>query len=188
MSGSNGGGPLNSFALVAYLPAPLGSFIDGLRQELEPGCVAKAHVTILPPRLLACSPDSAWAQLLGTLEEMHPFRVELGGVKIFGRSDVVYLSIDRGNEELRQMHTKLDRGYCHLTPEVWDYCPHITLAQNSEANQIARKFQVASRRWREFPYSPSFRLEHVCFVQNTWGNRWRDLHEYDLSASPVLKR
>jgi len=119
---------------------------------------------------------------------MHPFRVELGGVKIFGRSDVVYLSIDRGNEELRQMHTKLDRGYCHLTPEVWDYCPHITLAQNSEANQIARKFQVASRRWREFPYSPSFRLEHVCFVQNTWGNRWRDLHEYDLSASPVLKR
>lgn len=187
MSGCNGEGPLNSFALVAYLPEPLGGFIDGLRQELEPGCVAKAHVTILPPRLLACSPDSAWAQMLETLEEMHPFRVQLDEVKIFGSSDVVYLSVGVGSVELRRMHSRLDRGHCHLAAEFWDYCPHITLVKSSDPSEIAHKFQIASRRWREVPYSGSFMLERVWFVQNTWGNRWRDLEAYDLSASPVLK-
>jgi 2'-5' RNA ligase len=119
---------------------------------------------------------------------MHPFRVELKEVKIFGRSDVVYLSIGAGYEELREMHRRLDRGHCHIASEVWEYSPHITLLQTQDAYEVAGRFQVAARRWREFPYSRSFMLEHVCFVQNTWGNRWRDLEHYDLAASPLAKR
>ena len=188
MSGCNGEGrPLNSFALVAYLPDPLADFIDGLRGDLEPGCVARAHVTLLPPRILSCSPDSAWNQLLEGLEQLHPFRVELQEVKIFGRSDVIYISIGAGYEELREAHRTLDRGHCHVS-EAWDYCPHITLFQTLDSSEVAARFRLAVQRWRDFPFPKSFMLDQVSFVQNTWGNRWRDLQHYDLAASPVLGR
>lgn len=185
MFGSNGGGPLNSFALVSYLPYPLAEFIDELRRDLEPGCVARAHVTILPPRLLNCSPDSAWNQLSEKLGQMRPFRVELEEVKIFGRSDVIYLSIGAGVQELQEMHRKLASGHCRCT-EAWEYCPHITLAQTGDSSEVAARFRLASQRWRDFQGSRSFLLDHVYFVQNTWGNRWRDLHGYELGAQPAL--
>lgn len=186
MSGCNGGGPLNSFALVTYLPDPLADFIDGLRGDLEPGCVARAHVTILPPRPLSCSPDAAWNQIVKGLEQVQPFRVELQEVKIFGRSDVIYISIGDGWKQLREIHSTLDYGYCHVH-EAWEYCPHITLFQTLDSSEVAARFRLAVRRWDEFRYPRSFILDQVSLVQNTWGNRWRDLHHYDLAASPALK-
>ena len=44
---------LNVFALVIYIPDPLGRFLDDLRTELVPGCNPHAHVSVLPPRPLA---------------------------------------------------------------------------------------------------------------------------------------
>ena len=44
---------LNVFALVIYIPDPLGRFLDDLRRELVPGCNPHAHVSVLPPRPLA---------------------------------------------------------------------------------------------------------------------------------------
>ena len=118
---------------------------------------------------------------------MHPFRVELEEVKIFGRSDVIYISIGAGYEELRQTHRTLDRGYCHFN-EAWEYCPHITLFQTVDSSEVAARFRLAVQRWNDFKYSHSFMLDQVSFVQNTWGNRWRDLQHYDLAASPALRR
>ena len=187
MSGGNLGGLLNSFALVAYLPDPLAGFIESLRGDLEPGCAAKTHITILPPRLLSCSPDSAWNQLLKGLEQVQPFEVELEEVRIFGRSDVIYISIGAGCEELREIHKKLDYGYCHCA-EAWDYCPHITLFQTLDSSEVAARFRHAVRRWSEFQHPRSFLLERVSFVQNTWANRWQDLHHYSLGAALALKR
>jgi 2'-5' RNA ligase len=186
MFGSNGGGPLNSFALVSYLPDPLADFIDDLRHDVEPACVARAHITILPPRLLSCAPDSAWTQLRDRLHEVEPFRVELEEVKIFGRSDVIYISIGAGYRKLLEMHQRLDSGHCRFS-EAWDYHPHITLAQTLEPSEVAACFVSAAERWREYAGPRSFWLDRVAFVQNTWGNRWQDLHTCEL-AEPVLKR
>ncbi len=44
---------LNVFALVIYIPDPLGRFLDDLRTALVPGCNPHAHVSVLPPRPLA---------------------------------------------------------------------------------------------------------------------------------------
>ena len=36
---------LNVFALVIYVPGPLGKFLDDLRRKLVPGCNPHAHVS-----------------------------------------------------------------------------------------------------------------------------------------------
>ena len=41
---------MNQFALVIYIPDPLGRFLDDLRRELAPDCVPHAHVSVLPPQ------------------------------------------------------------------------------------------------------------------------------------------
>ena len=43
---------LNVFALVVYIPGPLGVFLDELRRELVPHYNPHAHVSVLPPRPL----------------------------------------------------------------------------------------------------------------------------------------
>ena len=53
---------LSQFALVAYIPDPLGRFLDDLRVELTPDCKPRAHVTILPPRPL-CDDLSSTIQI-----------------------------------------------------------------------------------------------------------------------------
>ena len=44
---------LNVFALVIYIPDPLGLVLDDLRRELVPTYNPHAHVSVLPPRPLA---------------------------------------------------------------------------------------------------------------------------------------
>src|SRR5260221_6910310 len=87
---------VNSFALVAYLPDPLRKFLDDLRRELVPGCVPNAHLTILPPRPLAGTPESAIETIHTHISEFSPFEIETGEVLVFPVSDVVYLSIRQG--------------------------------------------------------------------------------------------
>src|SRR2546430_17316912 len=43
---------LNVYALVIYIPDPLGRFLDDLRRELVPDYNPHAHVSVLPPRPL----------------------------------------------------------------------------------------------------------------------------------------
>jgi hypothetical protein len=44
---------LNVFALVIYIPGPLGLYLDELRRDLVPDYDPHAHVSVLPPRTLA---------------------------------------------------------------------------------------------------------------------------------------
>ncbi|HEY7335441.1 MAG TPA: 2'-5' RNA ligase family protein [Bryobacteraceae bacterium] len=187
MSGCNGGGPFNSFAVVAYVPEPLAGFIDRLRRHLEPECPARAHVTILPPRSISCSPDAAWEQLREIIQSLPPFCVELQQVEIFSSTDVIYLSIGSGFHDLQCLHRDLNLGLCR-SEEAWTYWPHITLARPSEGNGLRAQFDLAVRCWSEFKYPRSFMLEEVTFVQNAWGDHWRDLERYRLEARPVASR
>jgi 2'-5' RNA ligase len=176
MSGCNGvGNPINSFALISYLPEPLGSFLDSLRCELVPRCQAKSHVTVLPPRPLATGlPESAWRDLNDSLDGFPPFRVELSSIEVFKGTNVIYLSVGAGFRELEQMHAALNQGPLQFA-EPYLYHPHVTLAQELSPEQVESSVALARRRWREFPYSHSFTVERLTFVQNTVENRWADL-------------
>src|ERR1700676_5394289 len=93
---------INSFALVTYIPEPLAGFLDRLRQELVPNCFLRAHVTVLPPRPISSTPESAWNQVRVLARRFSPFKIELTSVEVFPVSDVIYLSVGAGFVPLEQ--------------------------------------------------------------------------------------
>lgn len=176
MNGSDGvGNAINSFALISYLPEPLAGFLNSLRCELVPRCQAKCHVTVLPPRPLATGlPESAWRDLSDSLDSFPPFRVELTSIEVFPGTNVIYLSVGAGYRELERMHAALNTGPLEFA-EPFEYHPHVTLAQQLTPEQVESAAARARSRWREFPSSHSFMVDHLTFVQNTLDNRWEDL-------------
>ena len=186
MCSSNGGGSaIKSFALVSYLPDPLGAYLDRLRGELVQECRAKAHVTVLPPRPLACGSEDAWFNLELRLHDFQPFLIELGEVEIFPVTQVVYLAVKTGSAKLRELHAKLNVAQFAFQ-EPFVYHPHVTLAQDLEASRVAGAYETAAARWKQFAHSRSFVVDHLTFVQNTRENRWTDLHGCPLRSSVTI--
>jgi 2'-5' RNA ligase superfamily len=172
---------LNVFALVMYIPGPLGVFLDDLRRELAPGCNPHAHVSVLPPRSLAGGWEAASAQARHLTENWPVFDVELTGIQIFPVTDVIYIEVGGGTDQLRRMHAAMSTGPLEF-PEPFPYHPHITLAQELPHEQVAATETLARRRWDEFQGERKFKAAHATFVQNSLGDRWVDLAEYSLKV------
>jgi 2'-5' RNA ligase len=175
---------INSFALVAYIPSELGGFLDDLRRELVPGCLPRAHVTILPPRPLFVLPEEAWAQLSSALRDFAAFEVQLGSVEMFETTSVIYVGLRSGRRELEQMHEALGAGDLGFS-EPFQYHPHVTLAQDLAPEDVEAVYGRAARRWNAYGGPRSFAVETVTFVQNTDHNRWLDLAQYTLGVPSV---
>jgi len=170
---------INQFALVSYLPDPLGKFLDDLRRHLVPDCKPHAHVTILPPRPLCGAPEEAARELRELSRDFDPFSIRLGAVTKFQETDVVYIELASGSDKLRAMYNKMNRGaslYC----ERYQYSPHITLAQNIPHETVDRIFEEAKIAWRACPYDRFFDVEELSFVQNTTTCQWIDLETFPL--------
>lgn len=172
---------LNVFALVIYIPDPLGGFLDDLRRELTPPCNPHAHISVLPPRPLRVDWRVASDDARAVLEACPPFDVRLTDVRIFPGTDVVYLAMGAGASELRGLHRALCDGTLAFD-EPFAYCPHVTLAQEIAHDRVGEVERIARRRWHEFRGERSFRVVQAVFVQNTLDNRWIDLAEYELGA------
>src|SRR3954451_17717479 len=83
----------NMFALVIYIPEPLGRFLDDLRRELVPHYNPHAHVSVLPPRPLKVGWETASDEARALIEGMAPFDVELTSIEMFERTEVIYIGI-----------------------------------------------------------------------------------------------
>lgn len=175
---------LNVYALVIYIPDPLGRFLDDLRRELVPGCNPHAHVSVLPPRPLGVSWQAAREQVeaLGAIQQ--PFTVGLGEVRMFPVTNVVYVEVSAGEAELARMHDSLN-GEGLQFEEPFVYHPHVTLAQEIPPVEVQAVYDLARRRWQEYQGPRAFRVECAAFVQNTMGNCWIDLAEVALDGLEV---
>jgi 2'-5' RNA ligase superfamily len=167
------------YALVIYLPPPLGSFLDDLRLEMVPGCNPHAHVSVLPPRPLPLAPEEGIAESRRIVAGFPPFDIELGRIEIFPVTEVIYISVEGGAEQLRRMHGALNQGALAFK-EPFEYHPHVTLAQGLEPGQAEPLLELAARRWKEFPGKRTFRAERAVFVRNSDGCRWIDLADGPL--------
>src|ERR1700685_1093114 len=98
------GTAINYFSVVAYVPQPLAGFIERLRQEIQPGCTARSHLTFLPPRPLEIPLEQIRGQLEAALRNHHAFRVELVEVRVFPVSRAVHLSVGAGWTEAVSIH------------------------------------------------------------------------------------
>lgn len=170
---------LSQFALVAYIPGPLGRFLDDLRLELTPGCRPRAHVTILPPRPLHHEVAQTIQQIDEQLKPTEPFRIELGEIEIFEASNVVYLGLARGADEMCALYRALNCRYLEYQ-EPFPYHPHITLAQNIAPEDSLKLAGIARERWRDYRGPRGFDVSVISFVQNVAPWIW-----VDVAALPV---
>lgn len=170
---------LNVFALVIYIPDPLGRFLDDLRRELVPHDNPHAHVSVLPPRPLAVDWQRASTQVREAARAWQPFDVELKEIGIFPVTNVIYLELGAGEAELRCMHAATNAQALAFA-EPFVYHPHVTLAQDIPQADVERVRELAAQRWREFPGQRHFRADHAVFVQSTLSNGWLDLAGYSF--------
>ena len=172
---------LNIFALVIYIPDPLGRFLDDLRRALVPHDNPHAHVSVLPPRPVAVDWRRASAQVRELANGWKPFDVSLAGIEVFPVTNVIYIGLKTGEAELRRMHAAFNTNNLAFD-EPFIYQPHITLAQDVPQDRFACVRDMATRLWSEYTGERRFRADHAVFVQNTMDNCWLDLAGYSFGS------
>lgn len=175
----NGAPPSTLFALVSYIPDPLALFLDRLRLEMDPGCKPHAHVTILPPRPVRCQESAAAEELEKRTRDFRSFEVQLGEVDMFQGSEVIFISVRTGWNELNDLHDALNHGTVYFS-EKYSFHPHITLAQNIDHESVEPLREIARQRWAEYKGPRSFWVEELAFVRNGFGCEWVDLSNISL--------
>lgn len=170
-------------ALVTYLPNPLGAYLNSLRRELVPDCHLRAHVTILPPRILADG-KAGWKRVQQEVMDFPPIEIELGEIEVFPVTSVIYLSIKSGREQLITLHDHLAKGVLSYQ-EPYQYHPHITLAQGLTGAELNAGVDHARRKWRAFQGAREFTLDSMTFVRSIVKDSWMDLGEVSLSEVRV---
>ena len=172
------------YALVSYIPEPLGKFLDDLRLELMPGCTPHAHVSLLPPRPLDADWHVASEHARSLLELSEPFEVEFSRPAVFPVTGVIYLEVGEGQDQLQRLHRSLNAGAVAFD-EPFPYHPHATLAQGVTPERAEELYQMAARRWHAFAGPRRFRADHAVFVQNLSGNTWVDLATLWMGRVPA---
>jgi 2'-5' RNA ligase len=175
---------LNVFALVIYIPDPLGRFLDDLRRDLVPGCNPHAHISVLPPRPLAVDWQVAGEQVRECAGNWTPFDIVLERICMFPVTNVIYLELGQGAQEMFRIHAAMN-SQALLFDEPFVYHPHITLAQEIPPGHVAAVNRRARELWDGYTGPRSFRAERTAFVQNTLGNCWIDLAEFSLGSVAV---
>lgn len=178
-----------SFALVSYIPEPLGSFLDGLRQSLSGDGVPQAHITLLPPRPLLLSVELASEQVLKLLTGFRAFPVELSAVRRFRQTNVLYLDVGEGSARLHALHDALNRGDLAHNEE-FEFRPHLTLGIPPCPRDIEPLRKLAQAAWESAPVTGRFLLyEIVCLWLPHDGlpSQWQRLWSHNLETRQTLK-
>jgi 2'-5' RNA ligase len=149
-----------SFALVTYIPEPLGSFLRSLRHALPGTEKPQAHITLLPPRPLQAAVDlvSREAQIL--LSRFQPFSVQLSAVKMFPETNILYLEIADGNDALHELHDALNTGLL-AHEENFDFLPHLTISGSVPTRDVAKTRAEAKRGWEKHKGVATFEVTEV---------------------------
>lgn len=170
------------FALVTYLPDPLGGYLNAMREALPGHKSGNTHLTLLPPRPVTADLDSAYSELEKSLREFDRFEITLTDVAVFEDTGVIYIAVDRGQQESRRIHQSLNRGRFAFT-EPFEYKPHITLVRplDEESRQSAR--EQAIELWQRCPFPRRFELSSVDFLRQAPGGKWEKLWRKMLGGS-----
>lgn len=191
MESSSGGHPADpqqpgSYAVVAYLPEPLGSFLNAMRAELVPGCALRSHVTILPPRRLTAPPESLASELRRLASDIPSFEAALGEIEVFPSTGVIYLAFAAGRQSIERTHQALNHGIL-FSEDIFPFHPHVTVAQNLGALPFDQVLDDARRRWQECRLPRQFLVEELTLVRNVSPTCWEDLATHRLAPVSLLR-
>ena len=170
------------FALVSYIPEPLGSFFYELRGALPGESNPQAHVTILPPRPLRVSVEHVSEQAIRILSNFPAFDIELSTVQRFPETNFLYLDIAHGNSQLHDLHDALNTGDLGCAEE-FEYRPHVTLGGPIPETDLTAHFDQAQVAWLSTDHSKRFTLDEIVFLWLNPASRegeWHRLWSYNL--------
>lgn len=175
------------YALVAYLRNPAGEFVESLRRDLHPDLPhLAAHLTILPPRPLHGTEQSAIQILERICGEEEPFTVTLDSVETFCPvTPTVYIRIESASR-MSELHGKLNTEVLQFKEE-WPYIPHLTIAKMGAEPQAQTAVEVARERWAHYLGPRRILLEKLTFVREDAQNHWTDLAPVLLGRSLVSR-
>ena len=177
---------LGVFALVSYVPDPLGSFLSKLRQSLPGDENPQPHITILPPRPLLLPVEAASLEAKQKLAGERPFEVQLDGVKVFSETSILYLDITDGSQELSLLHARLNAGSLYAE-ERFAYSPHVTISGSFAGGDLEAGRKQADGIWNSTTVSKRLTLREVAFVWQADGDdarEWRRLWSFMLATTP----
>ena len=164
------------YALVAYLKNPAGEFVENLRRELHPDFPhLAAHLTILPPRPLQGSEDSALQVLERICGHEEPFHVNLGEVETFiPVTPTVFIRVEDGATRMRELHGKLNTEVLAISGgmALHSSCHH---HQDECGAAGAQRSQMARQRWTNITVSAVSWWKSSPLFARTRSNCWVDL-------------
>ncbi|HEY1464552.1 MAG TPA: 2'-5' RNA ligase family protein [Terriglobales bacterium] len=177
------------YALVAYVRNPVGEFVERIRKEMHPELPhLAAHVTVLPPRVLAGSEESAIDTLHEVCSQAEPFEVNLGEVETFiPVTPTVFIRVVHAAIRVKDLHNKLNTGALQYKEE-WSYMPHMTIVKMGSEDQAQTAYRMARRRWAQFKGDRSIRMEELVFVREEDHMCWKDLASIRLGHSLAVPK
>ena len=172
------------YALVAYVRNPVGEFVERIRKELHPELPhLAAHVTVLPPRLLAGPENSAIETLEEICSQVEPFEVTLGEIETFiPVTPTVFIRVVHAASRVRDLHEKLNTEALQYEEE-WPFMPHMTIVKMGTEAQAQTAYRMARRLWAQFKGDRSIRIEELVFVREEEHLCWKDLVSIRLGHS-----
>jgi 2'-5' RNA ligase len=175
---------IDLFAVVAYVPDPLATFLHELRGAMPGLHNPRPHITILPPRPLRISPDAAAGRVAAVLDRQMPFEVELVRVCSFAETNIVYLDVGDGLSQLHAVHAELSDGDLEHQEE-FPFRPHVTLGGPVDDADLPFALRRAEEAWQAVPCSPRFLVNEIVALWLTPGsaqNEWQRLWSCSLIA------
>ncbi len=176
----------NQFALVSYIPDPLGNFLDRLRLDLVPGCSPHAHVTVLPPRPICADERQAAGRTNGAQRRTFPastWNSETWRYSPFRKSFI--LASPAGNVNCVRCTGSQQRcgGFPRAIPISsgtlhWRRTFPI---EELDVSQPKLPLAAGTSITRPAPFS----VNSLDFVKNLQGTCWTDLANIHLRAVPV---
>ena len=159
----------------------MGEFVESLRKELHPELPhLAAHVTLLPPRLLAGTESDALQTMEELCKQVDPFEVSLGEVETFiPVTPTVFIRVAHAAYRMRELHDRLNVNALAYNEE-WPYMPHLTIVKMGAEDQAQDAYRVARTRWAEFDQSRCIEVRDLVFVREEGQNKWADLAEIPL--------
>ena len=182
----NGYGATTLYSLVSYIPGLIGSFLNDLRTELVSTCRLRSHVTILPPRVLSTPSSELVTNLRRRARDLKGFEIVLGDLAIFPVTNVIYIPIASGALDVVEMHGQLAQGTLAYA-EPFPFHPHITAAQEIPPETVQDVYQLALRRWVEWPGPRNFNVDELVFVKNVNQTGWQTLSRHPLISPSLLR-
>lgn len=167
----------NDVSVVSYLAGELGEFLAATTRRLAPATPAgMPHLTLLPLQA-TCKPDEVLvAAVAASARDVAPLAIELGQLSSFEPcSEVLYVEVPDPHGRVRWMHDRLAAFANPGGQERFPFCPHVTLAYELPAGEVAHLRPAFERAWNDYQGPRRALLEEVHVVREVGQFAWRDL-------------